>query len=166
MIITARGASKADGSPKDVDRELVVAFFEVDESTSQFAVHNARAYTKAKDPVKLDTLFGLYNFGRFDRNFRESINGMLYGNTPGLTMNVGERVRWYLMANTNFEMHAPHWHGNTVVIHEMRTDVTSLTPMEMVTADMVPDDPGTWLFHCHTAPHLAMGMEALYHVAR
>jgi len=33
-----------------------------------------------------------------------------------------------------------------------------------VTADMVPDDPGTWLFHCHNGPHLIMGMQALYHV--
>ena len=54
------------------------------------------------------------------------MNGFSYGNLTGLTMHVGERVRWYLMATTNFEFHAPHWHGNVVVIHDMRTDVTSL----------------------------------------
>src|SRR5229473_1329464 len=31
MIITARGMAKADGTPKDVDRELVVAFAEIGE---------------------------------------------------------------------------------------------------------------------------------------
>jgi FtsP/CotA-like multicopper oxidase with cupredoxin domain len=46
----------------------------------------------------------------------------------------------------------------------MRTDVASLTPMEMVTADMTPDNPGTWLFHCHVANHLRMGMQGLYTV--
>ncbi len=46
----------------------------------------------------------------------------------------------------------------------MRTDVTGLLPMQMVTAEMVPDDPGTWLFHCHVGPHLQAGMQALYRV--
>ena len=77
------------------------------------------------------------------------MNGYLYGHLPGLTMKHGERVRWYLMATTGFEIHAPHWHGNSVLIHGMRTDMGSLLPMGMVTADMVPDNPGTWLFHCH-----------------
>ena len=29
---------------------------------------------------------------------------------------------------------------------------------------MVPDDPGTWLFHCHVGPHILAGMQALYRV--
>jgi hephaestin len=68
------------------------------------------------------------------------------------------------MASTNFEFHAPHWHGNVVEIGHMRTDVTSLTPMEMVTADMVPDNPGVWLIHCHLASHLLMGMQGRFEV--
>ena len=36
--------------------------------------------------------------------------------------------------------------------------------MQMVVADMVPDDPGQWLFHCHVANHLRMGMEGKYEV--
>src|SRR5205085_10036660 len=36
MIITARGKAKADGSPKDVDREIIIAFTEVDENVSTF----------------------------------------------------------------------------------------------------------------------------------
>jgi FtsP/CotA-like multicopper oxidase with cupredoxin domain len=30
---------------------------------------------------------------------------------------------------------------------------------------MVPDNPGTWLFHCHIAFHNAAGMAARYQVA-
>ena len=41
----------------------------------------------------------------------------------------------------------------------MRTDVASITPMEMVVADMVPDHTGVWLFHCHLANHLLMGTQ-------
>jgi len=33
-----------------------------------------------------------------------------------------------------------------------------------MTAEMVPDDPGTWLFHCHVGPHLQAGMQSLYRV--
>jgi hypothetical protein len=41
----------------------------------------------------------------------------------------------------------------------------ALNPMEMVTADMVPDNPGTWLFHCHIAFHNSAGMAVRYQVA-
>jgi Multicopper oxidase len=43
----------------------------------------------------------------------------------------------------------------------MRTDVLSVSPMEMVVADMRPDSPGTWLFHCHISFHNAAGMAAI-----
>jgi hypothetical protein len=31
----------------------------------------------------------------------------------------------------------------------------------MKVADMVPDNPGGWLFHCHVAEHMDNGMFAL-----
>ena len=71
----------------------------------------------------------------------------------------------YHMASTNFEFHAPHWHGNVVTINRMHTDVASLTPMEMLIADMIPDNSGQWFFHCHVSAHLAMGMQSTYTVA-
>jgi manganese oxidase len=75
---------------------------------------------------------------------------------------MGERVRWYLMGTTNFEVHAPHWHGNVVTAQHMRTDVLNLVTMGMIVADMMPDNPGTWLFHCHVEPHQIGGMSALF----
>ena len=64
----------------------------------------------------------------------------------------GQRVRWYVMSSTNdFDVHAPHWHGNTVLVGGMRTDVLTLTFMGMSVANMVPDNVGTWLFHCHVS---------------
>lgn len=44
------------------------------------------------------------------------------------------------------------------------TDVVTLAPAQMVTADMWPDNPGTWLFHCHISEHMEAGMGALYQV--
>jgi len=69
------------------------------------------------------------------------------------------------MASTNdFDFHTPHWHGNTTVVNGMRTDVTFIGAMQMLVADMVPDDVGTWLFHCHVSFHNAAGMAVRYAV--
>jgi len=165
MIITARAHARADATPTDVDRELVVGFLEFDETNSTLWKENLRTYGKPPAELKADLVFGERTVGPESQYaFKETLNGFLYGNTKGLSMHVGERVRWYLMASTNFEMHSPHWHGNTVVAEHMRTDVAGLLPMGMLVADMVPDNPGEWLCHCHTAPHLLMGMEATYEV--
>ena len=40
----------------------------------------------------------------------------------------------------------------------------ALLPGSMVVADMVPDDVGTWIFHCHVNDHITAGMLALYKV--
>ncbi len=161
MIITARGQARPDGSPKDVDREIVTGFLEVDENLSWHLDDNIKAYASKPDTVKKTD-----NFADpfYIHNTKETINGFVYGHTTGLTVRKDERVRWYLFATTNFEVHAPHWHGNTVVARHMRTDVVSLLPMDMVVADMVPDNVGTWLFHCHTGPHLRAGMQTTYTV--
>lgn len=166
ILVTARRDARADGSPRDVDRELVVAFAEFDENQSWYLADNIRAHVTNPAKVKIvKTPFGedAQEPGA-GGNFKETMNGYLYGHLPGLTMRVGQRVRWYLMATTGFEIHAPHWHGNTVVERGMRADVSSLLPMGMVTADMVPDDPGIWLFHCHVGPHLIAGMQSFYRV--
>lgn len=161
MIVAARGQAKPDGSPKDADREIVAAFMEFDENISPHFAENIKTYGVTGHKVRF-----MDNFADpvYAGHLRETINGFSYGNTPPFAMQQGERVKWYLMATTNFEVHAPHWHGNTVVARHMRTDVTSLLPMDMVVADMQPDNPGTWLFHCHTGPHLRAGMVTRYTV--
>lgn len=159
MIVTARGRANPNATPKDVDRELVAGFLEVDENLSWHIDENNKTYAiKGAKLHKTDDFTDPVGLA----NFKETINGFIFNHTPGLTVKKGERVRWYLMATTNFEVHAPHWHGNTVIARHMRTDVTSLLPMDMVVADMIPDNAGTWLFHCHTGPHLRAGMIATY----
>ena len=163
MIVTRKGMARADGTPKDVDREIVAAFYEVDENSSRYLMANVRSYMTEPDSVHVDTVFALPQVRRDGQfNFKETINGFMYGNGPMPQMRVGERVRWYLMATTGFEFHSPHWHGNVVDVNHMRTDVGMLLPMGMFVADMVPDNPGTWLFHCHVSAHLRMGMQAFF----
>ncbi|HUL49103.1 MAG TPA: multicopper oxidase domain-containing protein [Gemmatimonadales bacterium] len=166
IIVTARGKVKPDGTPVGVDREFIVAFDEIDENSSRLLTQNIAMYMQRPDSVRVDTSFGIPSVrGQGNQyNFKETLNGYLYGNGPMPTMRVGEHVRWYLMSGTGFEFHSPHWHGNTVQIGGMRTDVAALLPMGMVVADMVPDNPGVWLFHCHVSNHLRMGMQMRYEV--
>ena len=161
LLVTAKGQANPDGSPKDVDREIVAGFLEVDENLSWHIEENIASYAPKGSKIKKTD-----NFADpvYVANLKETINGFFYGHTPGFTMRKGERVRWYLFATTNFEIHSPHWHGNTVVARHMRTDVAPLLSMDMVVADMVPDNAGTWLFHCHTGPHLRAGMISKYTV--
>ena len=161
IIVTRRGMARPDGSPKDVDRELVVMFAEMDENVSWYFEDNVKTYALRPASVPRNVTFA---DPFYLANLRETLNGFSYGHTPGLTMRLGERVRWYVFATSNFEVHAPHWHGQTVVANQMRTDVLSLLTMQMAVADMVPDNPGTWLFHCHVAPHIMAGMQGLFRV--
>ncbi len=53
MIITARGMAKADGTPKDVDREFVVAFASVEETESPYLQENIQQYMGDPKSVKV-----------------------------------------------------------------------------------------------------------------
>lgn len=78
-------------------------------------------------------------------------------------MNEGERVRWYLIGmGTEVDMHTAHWHGNTVLWHGHRTDVVGLLPATMEVADMIPDNAGLWMVHCHVNDHIKAGMMMHY----
>jgi manganese oxidase len=58
----------------------------------------------------------------------------------------------------------PHWHGNVVMQDGKRTDVVALSPAQMTSVDMVPDNPGIWMFHCHVSDHMHGGMVMRYRV--
>ena len=44
------------------------------------------------------------------------------------------------------------------------TDVVELLPASMKVADMVADNPGSWLLHCHVAEHMGAGMMLAFDV--
>jgi manganese oxidase len=173
IIITRQGMAGPDGKPKDVDREFVTLFMLFDENISWYLEHNIQTYTS--DPKRVNRLefipadnSGLLSgagTGFAAANIKYTMNGYIYGNMPLLTMKKGERVRWYLLTIGEFpSIHTPHWHGNVVLQSGKRTDVVTLLPAQMETVDMVPDDPGTWLYHCHIDEHMDAGMVTLYKV--
>jgi FtsP/CotA-like multicopper oxidase with cupredoxin domain len=159
IIVTARGASKADGSPRDVDREFITAFAIFDESQSWYFDVNILKHKQSFPQIVPSARTPLRPYLIY------SINGLIEGNLPMLTMKKAERVRWYMFANSNDDdVHTPHWHGQTALANHMRADTIQLTPMGMAVADMVADTEGTWLFHCHVNDHFEGGMHARFTV--
>ena len=177
IIVARRGQANSDGTPKDVDREIVALFTAFNENESWYVQENVAAHISAADQKALDgqganfsDSQGFFTFtgtGFAETNFKFSVNGYLYGDGPVMTVKQGQRVRWYLLDMGDvgaLNFHTPHWHGNTVLSHGTRRDTLFLLPLGTETADMVPDAPGLWLFHCHLADHMDAGMMARYEV--
>jgi FtsP/CotA-like multicopper oxidase with cupredoxin domain len=162
LIVTRRGMARPDGSPTDVDREYVAQFGLFDEHRSWYWDLNLKRLYG--DPKNYDG--AVKEIHEFHHLY--TINGYIDGNGPRFTMRQGERVRWYLFANPNeeeaWDIHTAHWHGQTAVAMHMRTDMIMLNPMMTVVADMVPDNLGIWLFHCHMPGHFTAGMRTRFHV--
>jgi FtsP/CotA-like multicopper oxidase with cupredoxin domain len=160
LIVTDPRRARPDGSPRDVDREQAALFMIFDESGLGAAEKEAAEYAHlpgAPPPKTWAEIQQLLEAGQ-----RYSINGYVFGNLPGLEMNQGERVRWYLLGlGSEGDIHTAHWHGLRVLEEgRRRTDVVELLPATMTVADMTADNPGTWLFHCHVAEHMMEGMFA------
>jgi hephaestin len=176
LVITRKGMALPDGKPKDVDKEFVGLFMIYDENQSWFLDYNIQHHTEDPKGVNKADVMPLDDQGRVNfvgptgfagLNIRSTINGFQYGNGPMMTMKQGDRVRWYLITvGFGFNFHTPHWHGNVVLQDGKRTDVLALSPAQMLTVDMVPDDPGIWLFHCHVSEHMEDGMMARYEVLK
>ena len=137
IIITRKGNARADGSAKDVDREFITAFVIFNQAEGE------------------------------EKGQMHSINGYIFGNLRGLEMIEGEKVRWYLLGMGNeVDLHTAHFHGTTVLYKQSRTDSIELLPGSMATVDMIADNPGTWMYHCHVADHIKAGMLTTYTVNR
>jgi hephaestin len=159
IVVTRRGMARPDGTPEDVDRELVANFMVLDENGSPHLDRNVRELPGRGRRVDAD------DEEFVESNLMHAINGYVYGNGPGFQAAEGERVRWYLMGmGTEVDLHTPHWHGATATVMRMRTDVASLLPGQMAVADMRPDAGGRWLFHCHVNDHITAGMSSLFTV--
>jgi FtsP/CotA-like multicopper oxidase with cupredoxin domain len=137
IIVTRKGAERSatDPRPADVDRSFVTHFMVFDEEEGA------------------------------EGGLMHAINGQIFGNLEGLEAREGDRVRWHLLAlGSEVDLHTAHWHGQTVLEGGKRTDVVELLPASMKTVDMIADNPGQWLYHCHVADHVKAGMSTWWRV--
>lgn len=136
MVVVDPRFATADAKPNDVDRELF----------NLFMIFNENKEGQEEE-----------------KHLKHTINGLIFGNLPGLTMQEGQRVRWYLIGMGNeVDLHTPHWHGETVLWQGLRKDVVELLPATLITVDMDALNVGTWMYHCHVVDHVHAGMSALY----
>lgn len=156
IVITRAGQANPDGTPVGVAREFVSLFTVFDENASLYIDQNIaqfapKALAKSADAFE-------------ESNLMHGINGLVFGNNMGYTMNPGENVRWYLIGmGTEVDIHTPHWHGVTVLdAGSHRLDVAELMPAVGKTFDLVPDNPGNWMFHCHVNDHILAGMMTMF----
>jgi manganese oxidase len=161
VVVTAAGMARFDGTPKGVGKEAFALFSVMNENLSPYEQYNLHHY--AKPPQEGNTAPDADDY--YESNLMHSVNGYVFGNMPMISLHRGEHVRWYVMSmGTEVDLHTPHWHGNTVDVNGMRVDVVNLLPASMIVADMVPDDVGIWLFHCHVNDHIKAGMLTRYQV--
>lgn len=165
IVVTDAARARPDGTPKDVDRELATAFVVFDEmfreSEDLYSVPLPPDPGARTNFIFHRTVEAVREMEMRERFARHSVNGLIFGNLDGLEMVSGERVRWYLFAlGSEKDLHTAHWHGVRVTARGLRTDVVELLPGSMVVADLVADNVGSWLFHCHVADHMMEGMYA------
>ncbi len=105
-----------------------------------------------------------------------AMNGVVAGNeapTPLLSARLGESVAITLKNDTAWE-HPMHLHGHSFRVVSRDGDTSGLgewrdtilvDPFETVEIAFVADNPGDWLFHCHTQEHAAGGLLTVVRVA-
>ncbi|XP_059767201.1 hephaestin isoform X5 [Balaenoptera ricei] len=161
LITCKRGTLDGNFPPQrqDVDNDFFLLFSVIDENLSWHINENIATY--CSDPASVDIE---------DETFQESnkmhaINGFVFGNLPDLSMCAQKRVAWHLFGMGNeVDVHTAFFHGQMLTIRGHRTDVAHIFPATFVTAEMVPQEPGTWLISCQVNSHLQDGMQALYKI--
>jgi FtsP/CotA-like multicopper oxidase with cupredoxin domain len=94
IIVTAHGKARPDGTPVDVDRELVLLATVFDEARG------------AK------------------RGLMHSLNGFVFGNGPPMTARAGERLRWYVLRiGRHAELHSLEWTSKTARYRQRSAEV-------------------------------------------
>ena len=92
--------------------------------------------------------------------YRWTINGATFGNREPLTIDAGERVR-LVFSNQTMMAHPMHLHGHTFALATpgaARKDTLLVPVMGRAAVDVIADNPGQWMLHCHNTYHLEAGM--------
>lgn len=91
-----------------------------------------------------------------------TINGATYPDAIPLTIGQGQAGRLRIR-NMSMMSHPVHLHGHTFQLGAAggsgpRKDTVLVPPMGGVDVDLVADNPGKWMVHCHNAYHAEAGM--------
>lgn len=91
------------------------------------------------------------------------INGRPFADMQPLSVRQGERAR-LTFSNMSMMWHPMHLHGHTFQVvrpdgsRGPRKDTVIVLPMQKLAVDLVADNPGEWMLHCHNTYHQEAGM--------
>uniref|UniRef100_A0A8C3IIM7 ferroxidase n=1 Tax=Chrysemys picta bellii TaxID=8478 RepID=A0A8C3IIM7_CHRPI len=164
LVICRKGILNEKGLRRDIDREFALLFMVFDENESWYLNENIEKYLhKCPDDFN-------YTEDFLEGNIMHAINGRLYDNLHGLTMKEGANTNWYLIGMGNeIDIHTVHFHAETFIFktdNDHRADVYDLFPGTFQTIELIADNPGTWLLHCHVADHIHAGMETTFTISK
>jgi FtsP/CotA-like multicopper oxidase with cupredoxin domain len=96
------------------------------------------------------------------RNYVWTINGRTYDRTRPLTVRQDQSTRLRIR-NMSMMTHPVHVHGHTFQLGKAggkgpRKDTVLVPAMAGVDVDLIADNPGRWMVHCHNAYHAEAGM--------
>ena len=101
--------------------------------------------------------------------FHWGINGEAMGKNGAITVHEGERAR-LTITNTTSLWHPMHLHGHTFRLgtsrNSPRKDTVIVKPGEQFSFDVLCDNPGQWMLHCHNAYHFQAGMSIPFSYVR
>jgi FtsP/CotA-like multicopper oxidase with cupredoxin domain len=103
------------------------------------------------------------NLGGNMTSYNWTINGRSYDETEPLTIRQGQRAR-LTFTNMTMMWHPMHLHGHTFQVVKPdgtpgpRKDTVIVLPMRSVSVDLIADNPGDWMLHCHNGYHQGSGM--------
>jgi len=92
-----------------------------------------------------------------------TINGRPFSDSEPLTIRQGQRAT-LTFNNMSMMWHPMHLHGHTFQVinrngsRGARKDTVVVLPMQRLTVDVVADNPGEWMLHCHNTYHQEAGM--------
>ena len=97
-----------------------------------------------------------------------AINGQSWPNIDPIKVTRGKRYR-LLFQNTSNDQHPMHIHRHTFEVASigdknisgLKKDVVNVMPLETVGVDLVADNPGDTLMHCHMQLHMDFGFMQL-----
>ncbi|XP_078524138.1 ceruloplasmin [Lissotriton helveticus] len=157
-LIICKRSTLCENKEQPPNTEFALMFSVVDENLSWYLDENIATYCSV-DVDKENEDFQ-------ESNKMHSINGYMYGNLPGLTMESGKTVNWYLFGIGNeVDIHSAYFHGQTLIDRSHRVDTINLFPATLVEAVMKATTPGKWLLSCQVNDHMEAGMQAIYEVS-
>ena len=93
-----------------------------------------------------------------------TINGQPYPDGQPLTVRQGQRAALTFINSGSRMWHPMHLHGHTFQVIKpdgsrgARKDTVNVLPHQKLTVELIANNPGVWMLHCHNTYHQEAGM--------